>query len=75
MLERIGNVIYWLCLVASGVLVIVGIMTFAAIGGQITQTWTIFGGWALVAVATYGVGWLVRFFTFAFECRRRDRLS
>jgi hypothetical protein len=57
MLERLGNVIYWLCLVAAVVLVIVGSMTFAAIGGQITQTWTIFGGWALVAAATYGV-WL-----------------
>ena len=64
MIERLGNFIYWLCLVAAVVLVIVGIMTFAAIGGRITQTWTIFGGWALVAAATYGVGWLVRFFTF-----------
>jgi hypothetical protein len=63
-LERVGNVIYWLCLVASVVLVIVGIMTFAAIGGQITQTWTIFAGWAVLAVGIYAAGWLVRFITF-----------
>jgi hypothetical protein len=50
MLERLGNVIYWLCLVASVVLVIVGIMTFAAIGGQITQTWAVFAKWVLFAV-------------------------
>jgi hypothetical protein len=64
MLERLGNVIYWLCLIASVVLVIVGIMVFAALGGPITQTWTAFAKWALLAAAIYGVGWLVRFFTF-----------
>ena len=53
--ERVGNVIYWLCLVASVVLVIVGNMVFAALGGTITQTWTAFVNWALLAAAIYGV--------------------
>ena len=55
---------YWLCLVTSVVLLIVGIMTLAAVGGPLTETWPIFAGWALAAAGTYGVGWLARFFTF-----------
>ena len=44
MLERFGNVIYWLCLVTSVVLLIVGIMTLAAVGGPLRETWPVFAG-------------------------------
>ena len=38
--------------VASVVLVIVGIMTFAALGGQITQSWAAFAKWAALAAGS-----------------------
>jgi len=61
--ERLGNAIYWLCLIASVLLVTSGIMTVATLVGQITQTWTAFGKSALLAAAIYAVGWIVRTFT------------
>jgi hypothetical protein len=41
-----------------------GVMTLAALGGQIAQTWVTFTEWALLTAAIFAIGCLVRFFTF-----------
>jgi hypothetical protein len=61
--ERLGNAVYRLCLIAAVVLVIVASMTFAALGGQITQAWAVLAKRVLLAAAIYGLGRLVRTFT------------
>ena len=61
--EQLGNAVYWLCLIAAVVPVILASMTFAGLGGQITLTWAVFAKWSLLAATIYGCGWLVRKFT------------
>jgi Na+(H+)/acetate symporter ActP len=64
LLKRVGNTIYWLCLMVALVTGMVGVLTFAVLGGQVAETWAIFSEWALLTAAIFAIGCLVRFFTF-----------
>jgi hypothetical protein len=61
MLQRLANLIYWLCLVLAIVLTILGVATFVAVDQPLANNWFVLAVWSLIVAAIYVFACLVRF--------------